>query len=380
MVEVIDRLIGRLAFFVQRPTVVVEFGHELHQVRVYDYLVLAQEVDARADRILALGRAYDLHTLSADVVDGLRLGAVSNRPVLMRAHLLDRIRDLGVAHALFVEAIIHIDLLGYLVNVRLAEGRRVVCVTEVEALHAFKPGDLFRPDQAMVDVIEDQAFSCTPVPERVDVVIARVRLLLVLHHHFVFGVNERVIQVGGVQGEYALHRVIEEDLFDPVLLADRVEGQDDLLETSVLAPQSKVKLLKVFLCQLGGLFTPDGSHALDGLQLLNVIKTTEHELRAVRLVNDGLVSEVYIELAGELPAAYEVAHQREDRALDGSVNLPDYQEVVMNAGLFEDSVQQLAGDDVRLPGTSAAPGHLIPALIHEQRHECWRHVLDVLAE
>ena len=139
MVEVIDRLIGRLSFFVQRPTVVVEFGHELHQVRVNDYLVLAQEVDAGADRILALGCAYNLHTLSTDVVDGLRLGAVSNRPVLVRAHLLDRIRDFGVTHALFIEAIIHIDLLGYLVNVGLTEGRGVVCVSEVKSLHAFKP-------------------------------------------------------------------------------------------------------------------------------------------------------------------------------------------------------------------------------------------------
>lgn len=278
MVEVIDRLIGRLAFFVQRPAVVIELGHELHQVRVNDYLVLAQEVDAGTDRILALGRAYDLHTLTADVVDGLRLGTISNRPVPVRAHLLDRIRDLGVAHALFVEAIIHIDLLGYLVNVRLAEGRWVICVTEVETLNAFKPGDLFRSDQAMVDVIEDQPFSCAPVAERVDVVIARVRLLLVLHHHLVFGVDERVIQVGGVQGEYALHRVIEEYLLDPVLLADGVEGQDYLLEASVLAPQSKVKLLKVFLCQLGGFFAPDGSHTLDGLQLFNVIKAAEHEL------------------------------------------------------------------------------------------------------
>ncbi len=52
----------------------------------------------------------------------------------------------------------------------------------------------------------------------------------VLHHHLVFSVNERVIQVGGVQGEYALHQVIEEYLLDPVLLADRVEGQDDLLD------------------------------------------------------------------------------------------------------------------------------------------------------
>lgn len=175
----------------------------------------------------------------------------------------------------------------------------------------------------MVDMIEDQAFSRSPVAQCVDVVIARVRLLLVLHHHLVFSIDECVIQVGGVQGEYALHRVIEEDLLDPVLLADRVEGQDDLLEASVITPQSKVKLLKVFLRQLGSLFAPDGSHALDGLQLLNVIKSAEHELRAVRLVDDGLVSEVYIELAGEPPAAYEVAHQREDRSLDCPVNLSD---------------------------------------------------------
>lgn len=35
---------------------------------------------------------------------------------------------------------------------------------------------------------------------------------------------------------------------------------------------------------------------------------------------------------------------------------------------------------IRMHTTSPAPCYLIPALIHEQWHERWRLVLDVLAE
>lgn len=35
---------------------------------------------------------------------------------------------------------------------------------------------------------------------------------------------------------------------------------------------------------------------------------------------------------------------------------------------------------IRMHTASPAPCHLIPALIHEQRHERWRLVLDVLSE
>ena len=81
-----------------------------------------------------------------------------------------------------------------------------------------------------------------------------------------------------MEGEHAINGIVEKYFLDPVLFTDRVKGQSDLLLVLGLATETKVKLFKVFLCELCRFLHPYAGYTLDRLQLLRVIHARKHQL------------------------------------------------------------------------------------------------------
>ena len=74
---------------------------------------------------------------------------------------------------------------------------------------------------------------------------------------------------------------VEEPFLQPVLDADRVEGEDDLLILPCPAAQSDVQLVEISLQQFARFFNPDARDVVDRLQLLDVVQTCEDDLASV---------------------------------------------------------------------------------------------------
>ena len=129
--------------------------------------------------------------------------------------------------------------------------------------------------------VEDRLAGHAPHSQAVDLVVILVRLLEALQRPDGRVVQKAVILVGGFMHPRPWVFSVEEPFLQPVLDADRVEGEDDLLILPCPAAQSDVQLVEISLQQFARFFNPDARDVVDRLQLLDVVQACEDDLAAV---------------------------------------------------------------------------------------------------
>ena len=129
--------------------------------------------------------------------------------------------------------------------------------------------------------VEDRLAGHAPHSQAVDLVVILVCLLKALQRPNGRVVQKTVVLVGGLMHPRPWVFPVEEPFLQPVLDADRVEGEDDLLILPRPSAQSDVQLVEISLQQLARFFNPDARDVVDRLQLLDVVQACEDDLASV---------------------------------------------------------------------------------------------------
>ena len=153
----------------------------------------------------------------------------------------------------------------------------VIRVCEEAGAHRFL--QLLQPSSDGL-AVEYRLARHAPHAEAVDLIVIFVRLLKALQRPYGRRIQKAVVLVGALVHPCSFVPPVKKTFLQPVLNADRVEAQDDLLVLPRLSAQSDVQLVEVSLQQLAGLFNPDARDVVDGFQLLNVIQSRKDDLAA----------------------------------------------------------------------------------------------------
>ena len=165
--------------------------------------------------------------------------------------------------------------------VRPADRRQLHAVVVIlKNTRALRRPDSLQPCRHSFSV-EDGFAGHAPHSQAVDLVVILVRLLKALQRPNGRVVQKAVILVGGLMHPRPWVFSVEEPFLQPVLDADRVEGEDDLLILPRPAAQSDVQLVEISLQQFARFFNPDARDVVDRLQLLDVVQTCEDDLASV---------------------------------------------------------------------------------------------------
>ena len=240
-------------------------------------VVQPQAVDLPCEHILVELASQHRHLLSGSVVQHLRHKAVAAFSCSVSAD--------DVRHALLR---LLVDLDAAVPRVLPSDVRQrqpVIRVCEEAGAHRFL--QLLQPSSDGL-AVEYRLARHAPHAEAVDLIVIFVRLLKALQRPYGCRIQKTVVLVGALVHPRSFVPPVKKSFLQPVLNADRVEAQDDLLVLPRLSAQSDVKLVEVSLQQLASLFNPDARDVVDGFQLLNVIQSRKDDLAAV-LERDGQV-------------------------------------------------------------------------------------------